>query len=83
MARRTQITLSDSQYARLKEESERSGASLSELVRRAVEEAFGFRGSMGHRRGLDDSFGAWKERDFDGARYVDRLRRGLGRRLAG
>lgn len=81
MAHRTQITLSDRQYARLKEESARTGASLAELVRRAVEESYGSPGSIDTGAALDESFGAWNDRDFDGARYVERLRRGLGRRL--
>lgn len=29
-----------------------------------------------------DSFGSWNDRDYDGAAYVDGLRRGMARRLA-
>ncbi len=32
-------------------------------------------------RALDASFGAWADRDFDGARYVEALRSGAARRL--
>jgi hypothetical protein len=32
-------------------------------------------------RGINGSFGAWRGRRFTGAKYVDRLRKGLGRRL--
>jgi hypothetical protein len=31
--------------------------------------------------GLEASFGAWKDRDFDGVEFVDRIRKGLGKRL--
>jgi 16S rRNA U516 pseudouridylate synthase RsuA-like enzyme len=82
MARRTQITLTDGQYEQLKRESERTGASLAELVRRALAQAYGDSGADGRDRGLRASFGAWRDRDFDGAEYVERLRRGMARRLA-
>lgn len=83
MARRTQITLTDAQYVRLKEEAQTTGASLSELVRRALEKTYGVRPMQDARSALGDSFGAWSDRDFDGAKYVERLRRGMARRLAG
>ena len=41
MSHRTQITLTDEQYALLREESRRSGHGLAELVRRAVERSYG------------------------------------------
>jgi hypothetical protein len=41
MAHRTQITLDDRQYDRLRDESARTGASLSELIRRAVDDKYG------------------------------------------
>ncbi|MYH49009.1 MAG: ribbon-helix-helix protein, CopG family [Gammaproteobacteria bacterium] len=40
MSHRTQITLTDEQYARLREEARRSGHGLAELVRRAVERSW-------------------------------------------
>lgn len=82
MSHRTQITLTDDQYARLRNESTRSGLALAELVRRAVERSYGATGPLGLQEALDDSFGSWTERDGDGASYVDDLRRGLARRLA-
>jgi Ribbon-helix-helix protein, copG family len=81
MSRRTQVTLSDAEYRLLKRESERTGASMSELVRRAVSATYG---STKRRRGngFEASFGIWKDRDFDGAEYVERIRGpGLGHRL--
>ncbi len=81
MSRRTQITLTDDQYGLLKRESDRIGVSLAELVRRAIARCYG----PGRRRrvnGFEASFGAWKDRDFDGAEYVERIRGpGLGHRL--
>ena len=81
MSHRTQITLTDDQYATLKRESARTGVSLAELVRRAVARVYGRRGSQSVD-GFEASFGAWKDRDFDGATYVERIRGpGLGHRL--
>jgi hypothetical protein len=82
MSHRTQITLTDAQYARLKRESERTGVGLAELIRRAVALAYGS-GRPSSGEGIEASFGAWSDRDFDGEAYVDSLRRGLGRRLDG
>ena len=76
MSHRTQLTLSDEQYKRLTALARRTGVSLAELVRRAVDRAYGADAAA-----LDDSFGAWKGRSFDGEQYVERLRRGLRRRL--
>ena len=36
-----QITLDDRQYERLRQEAERTGASIAELVRRAVDRTYG------------------------------------------
>jgi hypothetical protein len=82
MSRRTQITLTDAQYERLRRESERTGSSLAELVRRALNLAYGTP-TEGEDDALAASFGAWCHRDFDGASYVESLRRGMGHRLAG
>lgn len=82
MSHRTQITLTDDQYARLRTESERTGVGLAELVRRAVDRCYGTTKHATLVQALDDSFGSWTDRDHDGAGYVDRLRRGMARRLA-
>lgn len=83
MGHRTQITLTDEQYARLREESRRSGLGLAELVRRALERRYGASSAVEVLGALDASFGSWAERDVDGASYVEGLRRGMSRRLAG
>jgi hypothetical protein len=81
VSHRTQITLTNDQYETLQRESRRTGMSLAELVRRAVARAYGAPESAS-AEALDESFGAWRNRDFDGAQYVERIRRpGLGRRL--
>ena len=80
MSHRTQITLTDDQYALLKRESERKGVALAELVRRAIAGTYGKPRRGGD--GFEVSFGLWKDRDFDGAEYVERIRGpGLGYRL--
>jgi hypothetical protein len=83
MSHRTQITLTDEQYARLVDESRRTGLALAELVRRAVELSFGSTRAEDTLRALDESFAGWSDRSFDGAGYVEGLRRGMSRRLAG
>ena len=83
MSHRTQITLTDEQYARLCKESERSGLALAELVRRALDQTYGARTAADVKQALKVSVGSWKDRDFDGASYVKGLRRGVAHRLTG
>ncbi|WP_131786014.1 ribbon-helix-helix protein, CopG family [Protofrankia symbiont of Coriaria ruscifolia] len=83
MAHRTQITLADEQYERLRAESRRSGLGLAELVRRAVDRMYGSTRPEETVHALDASFGSWTDRTDDGASYVEGLRHGMARRLAG
>jgi len=78
---RTQITLSDAQYARLRAESARSGHSLAELVRRAVDERYEAVSNAERLQLLDSAFGGWAHRDENGSAFVERVRRGTARRL--
>jgi hypothetical protein len=78
---RTQITLTDVQYARLREESARSGRSLAELIRLALDEHWEAMSTGDRLRLLDGAFGAWRHREEDGAAFVERVRSGTGRRL--
>lgn len=80
MSHRTQITLSDEQYRLLCRESERSGLPVAELVRRALDRAYGTKSPKDVKRALERSFGSWTERDFDGASYVEAPRHGMARR---
>jgi hypothetical protein len=81
MSHRTQIILSDDIYARLLRESKRTRLSLGELVRRAVAGTYGVGEDRDAEAALEDSLGAWPERDFDGEIYVERLRSGMADRL--
>jgi len=78
---RTQITLTDSQYARLRDESASSGRSLAELVRRALDERYDAVSKADRLRLFDSAFGAWARRDESGAEFVERVRSGTVRRL--
>jgi hypothetical protein len=83
MSHRTQVTLADEQYERLREESRRSGLGLAELVRRAVDRMYGTSRPEDTVRALDASFGKWTDRSEDGASYVESLRSGMAARLVG
>jgi hypothetical protein len=83
MSHRTQITLTDEQYRRLLQESERTGVSLAELIRRAVERSYGDVDRVETVRAIEESAGAWTGREFDGKEYVESLRKGMARRLSG
>jgi len=78
---RTQITLTDAQYARLRDESTRTGLSLAELIRRTLDAQYGSLPDAERLRLLDSAFGAWAGHDEAGAEYVERVRSGTRRRL--
>ncbi|WP_139825043.1 ribbon-helix-helix protein, CopG family [Mycobacterium conspicuum] len=73
-----QITLEDEQYSRLVAESARSGLSLGELIRRAIDRAYGDGSAAERMRALEMSFQAWSG-EIDSAEYVHGMRLGLGR----
>jgi hypothetical protein len=85
MAHRTQITLTDEQYARLRLESVSTGASLSELIRQAVDQKLARPTIEERKAALEESFGVWKDRTDipeSTAEYVRQLRGpGMGERL--
>jgi hypothetical protein len=55
-----QITLDDNRYERLRLEAERTGASIAELIRRAVDAKYGRDLSLDEKlRILDETAGAW------------------------
>lgn len=83
MSHRTQITLTDEQYERLRQESLKSGVGLAELVRRALDHTYGCQSQEKFLAALEASFGCWTDREEDGAAYVEAKRRGMARRLAG
>ena len=78
---RTQIYLDDHEVTLLSQESARTGASRSELIRRAVRTQYGVDTPEGRLAALRTSAGTWSDRSGTGADYVDKLRSDLGQRL--
>jgi Arc/MetJ-type ribon-helix-helix transcriptional regulator len=80
---RTQIYLGEDELMLLERASRDTGASRSELIRRAVRTTFGEQGKDERLRALRASAGSWRDRRASGAEYVDALRSGdLNDRLA-
>jgi Arc/MetJ-type ribon-helix-helix transcriptional regulator len=80
---RTQVYLGDGELELLERASRETGASRSELIRRAVRAAFGGQEKDEKLRALQASAGAWRGRSTSGAEYVDAIRGGdLNDRLA-
>lgn len=80
---RTQVYLGESELALLDRASRDTGASRSELVRRAVRATFGTQSKDEKLGALEASAGGWSGRRRSGAEYVDSLRSGdLNERLA-
>jgi len=71
---RTQIYLDDREAELLAEASARTGASRSELIRRAVRAHYQQSPSMDRLAALRASAGAWHDRSGTGADYVDAVR---------
>lgn len=78
---RTQIYLDDHEVTLLSQESARTGASRSELIRRAVRTQYGVDTPEYRLAALRASAGTWSDRSRTGADYVDELRSDLGQRL--
>lgn len=78
---RTQIYLDDDEVALLTRESARTGASRSELIRRAVRSQYGVDTPESRLAALRASAGTWSDRSATGADYVEELRSDLGQRL--
>ena len=78
---RTQITLNDEELELLDRAARATGASRSELIRRAIHTAYGSRSKEERTAALKRSAGSWRGRDFTGADYVDAIRDNLNDRL--
>jgi Arc/MetJ-type ribon-helix-helix transcriptional regulator len=78
---RTQVYLGPEELELLERLSAATGASRSELIRRAIRNTFGERSKEDKLRALDASAGAWRNRPFTGAEYVDSIRGDLNERL--
>lgn len=75
--KRTQISLTDGERRLLDAEAARTGRSMSALIRDAVTVAYGPRlDAEADLEAIDAAFGAWADRDIDGAEYVEGLRSG-------
>ena len=80
---RTQVYLGEGELELLERASRDTGASRSELIRRAVRTTFGEQDADEKLRALKASAGSWKGRRSRGAEYVDAIRGGdLNDRLA-
>ena len=78
---RTQIYLGSDELELLDRVALATGASRSELVRRAVRSTFGQPTKADKLLALDASAGSWRGREFTGSDYVDAVRGGLDERL--
>ena len=79
---RTQVYLGEGELELLKRAAHATGASRSELIRRAIQAAFGpGKDNEARLAAVARSAGSWKDRDFTGAGYVDTLRGDLDERL--
>ncbi len=78
---RTQIYLGREELELLDRVAEATGASRSELIRRAVRSTFGEMTKAERLRALEASAGSWRNRGFTGAEYVDAIRGDLNERL--
>jgi Arc/MetJ-type ribon-helix-helix transcriptional regulator len=78
---RTQVYLGDEELELLDRAAQATGASRSELIRRAVRRTFGEGTRVERLRALEASAGSWKGRRLTGAEYVDVLRGDLNERL--
>jgi Arc/MetJ family transcription regulator len=79
---RTQIYLGSDELELLDRVARATGASRSELVRRAVRSTFGQPTKVDKLLALQASAGSWRGRSFTGSEYVESIRGDLGKRLS-
>jgi plasmid stability protein len=74
---RTQISLTVEERRALDAEAARTGRSVAALIRDAVEAMYGTeRSTDADLAAMRRAFGSWKDRELDGAAWVDQLRSG-------
>ena len=78
---RAQIYLGEEEIELLDRVARATGASRSELIRRAIRNTFGGRTREERLKGLRESAGSWRDRDFTGDDYVNAIRGDLNERL--
>jgi Arc/MetJ-type ribon-helix-helix transcriptional regulator len=71
---RTQVYLGEDELELLDRATRETGASRSELIRRAVRATFGRQGKDEKLGALHASAGSWRGRRRTGAEYVDAMR---------
>jgi Arc/MetJ-type ribon-helix-helix transcriptional regulator len=79
--RRTQVYLGQDELGLLDHAAAETGASRSELIRRAIRKTFGQESEEARLETLRRKAGSWKRRRFNGSEYVDALRGDLNERL--
>lgn len=72
--RRTQIYLDDETFLYLKKESERTGKTMSEIIRTKVRDKKD-RDVQRILHSEDDVFGMWKDRGFSVDQYMEEVRK--------
>jgi hypothetical protein len=78
---RAQIHLGEAELELLDRVGQATGASRSELIRRAIRSTFGEKTKAEKLQALTFSAGSWRGRTFTGAEYVDAARGDLDERL--
>lgn len=79
---RTQVYLGEEELGLLDRVASETGASRSELIRRAIRRTFGEQSEEARLDALRRSAGSWRRRrSFTGSEYVDALRGDLNERL--
>jgi hypothetical protein len=78
---RTQVYLGREELGLLDRAAAETGASRSELIRRAIRRTFGEESKEARLEALRRSAGSWSRRRFNGSEYVDALRGDLNERL--
>ncbi|MGH2748378.1 MAG: CopG family transcriptional regulator [Actinomycetota bacterium] len=79
---RTQIYLTAEEVELLDRAARSTGATRSELIRRAIRRQYGESDPNARKAALLASAGAWRDRPFTGAQYADAIRGDLNERLA-
>jgi Arc/MetJ-type ribon-helix-helix transcriptional regulator len=78
---RTQVYLGEEEVGLLDRAARTTGASRSELIRRAIRGAYGEPTRQERLAALERSAGSWRDRDFTGSAYVDAIRGDMNERL--
>ena len=79
---RTQIYLDEHEVSALDAAVVRTGASRSELIRRAIRAQYGEQPVASRLEALRSSAGTWTGRDYTGSQFVDSIRSDVNDQLA-